>query len=652
MTHNSAITIKELSDAEFEARYDCDRYTATVLSNRMRYIVEHMCTNLLHHAFSLILRDWYDFAATISGPPSMNYPMSTVSNSLVIFAGSMSYAVRNAVEEYGPNDLQPGDVLMVNDPYRAGTHVNDVCFIRPVFHDGEIVTFVALRAHQLDMGGPIPAGFSATKKDVYETGLVIPPTLMYRNDKPVKSAFNMIFDNARYCTLLLPDLNTIHENLLLGERLMHESIERYGVEAWLGAIQYSCDVAAESMSTAIAALPDGVYEGSDLVDADGIDDEFEYEIKVKVTKVGDRIEADFSGTSEQARTSINGGVLDTVTAVGVALKYLIDPSTPFNSGIYRSIDVVLPARTICSAQPPDGAVFLYWEAAQPALLSIFRALEAAVKDNAVAGDYGSLLIHTGHGLLPNGTPWVTAAQCGGEHGAWGATKAGDADSYNSFYMVNSLDPATEAIESDCPIVVLRKEYVPDTAGAGYNRGGATVLRDSMYLTEAHHTSSPVHTKRPSGHGACGGKAGRNGATWLFPSANFDVAERRDLIPVDDPNIYRESVPVSGLIDPENNALNVDTGEYVWFGVNPIWHTKPNDVFRYMTSGGGGWGDPYSREPERVLRDVRDEYMTIAGAAREYGVIVKGDPRKDPEGLVVDEEATRERREELRRATDN
>jgi N-methylhydantoinase B len=643
--------IRDLTDAEFEERYASDRYTATVLSNRMRYIVEHMCTNMLHHAFSMILRDWYDFAATISGPRDTNYSMSTVSNSLVLFSGAMEHAVRNAVEEFGHDKLRPGDVLMVNDPYRAGNHVNDICFIRPVFHDDELVTFVALRAHQLDMGGVVPAGFSAVKKDVYETGLVIPPMLIYRDDEPIQHSFHLIFDNARYCALLLPDLITIYQNLLLGERLMKESIERYGIEAWLGAIRYSCDVPAESMAEKIAAIPDGVYTGGDLIDADGVDDTREYEIKLTITKIGSHMELDFSGTSEQARTSINCGMFDTITSVGVALKYMLDPSTPFNSGAYRNIHVVVPPGTVISATPPDGAVFLYWEASQPVALSVFRALESAVGENAVAGDYGSLSIHNGHGVLADGTPWVTVAQCGGEHGPWGATKDGDADSYNGFYLANNLDPATEAIESELPIVVLRKEYVADTAGKGYNRGGASVLRDSLFLTDAHHTSSPVHTKRSSGTGVRGGGDGRNGAVWMIPADQYDVADRKDLIPLADPEVYRTSTPVSGLLDPETKVSDPVKGEYFWFGNQPLWHTKPRDVFRYVTNGGGGWGSALDREPERVLRDVRDEYITIEAAASEYGVIVVGDPHEDPEGLTVDEEATRARRADLAAAND-
>lgn len=413
MTSNPHVSLKDMDEAQFLAEYGADRFTASVLSSRMRYIVQHMCSDLLNNAFSMILRDWYDFAATISGPREQNYPMGAVSNSLVLFLGTMAEAVRNTIEEYGPAEVREGDVIIANDPYRTGNHVNDICFIRPVFHDGKVVTYITLRAHQLDMGGIVPAGFSATKRNVYENGLVISPSLLYRDDKPIQSSFNLIFDNARMAALLLPDIKTIYQNLLLGERLVKESIEKYGIDAYLGAIRYSCDVSAESMREAITQIPDGVYHAEEGIDCDGIDDTVEYRLKLELRKAGENIEVDLSGTSPQARTSINSGTLDTKTAVGVALKSLIDPRTRFTSGSYRNIDVVIPPGTFVSATPPDGAIFLYWETAMPVLLAIYKALEQALGENAVGGDYGSLSIHNAHGVLDDGTPWVTTAQCGG-----------------------------------------------------------------------------------------------------------------------------------------------------------------------------------------------------------------------------------------------
>ncbi|MDQ2803999.1 MAG: hydantoinase B/oxoprolinase family protein [Pseudomonadota bacterium] len=639
------VALRDLSDSQFADIYSTDRFTASVLSSRMRYIVKHMCTGLLNNAFSLILRDWYDFAATISGPPQMNYPMSTVSDSLVLFLGTMAEAVRNTVEEYGAQNLQPGDVLAVNDPYRTGNHVNDVCFIRPVFHQGKLLAFVTIRAHQLDMGGVVPAGFSGSKRNVYETGLVIPPMLLYRDDKPVRSTFNLIFDNARFCALLLPDIKSLYQNLLLGERLLLESVERYGADALLGAIRYSCDISADAMREAIRTkIPDGVYEAEEKVDADGVDDSIEYDLKLKITKHGEDIEFDLSGTSAQARSSINCGPLDVKTAIGVALKMLIEQDTPYTSGSYRNIDVVIPAGTLCSATPPDGPIFLYWESSIPVMFAVYRALERVLGRDAVGGDYGSLMIHNANGVGPNGVPWVTAAQCGGEHGPWSGTKAGDGDSYTVFYMANNIDPATEAIESDIPVVVLRKEYAIDTAGRGANRGGAAVLKDTLWLSDAEHWSMPTHAKSTSGFGVNGGGDGTAQASWVFPPAVFETVTAEGGLPTG-PAIYRQSIPVGGRLDPESKTLDPN-GTYFYFASTPIWKTRPHTMFRYQTAGGGGWGDPLARDPERVMRDVRDEYISFEGARRDYGVVVIGDPVNDPEGLRIDRDATRQRRTEM------
>ncbi|WP_433503160.1 hydantoinase B/oxoprolinase family protein [Pseudonocardia halophobica] len=633
----TSASLRDLGDAEFHARYAADRFTASVLGNRMRYIVEHMSTGILRNAFSLILRDWYDFNATISGPAEQNYPMPAVGKSLAAFFGTMSEAVRNTVEEFGPGELREGDVLVSNDPYRVGNHVNDVCFIRPVFHDGRVVSYVSIRAHQLDMGGIVPAGFSATKRNVYETGLVIAPTLLYREGRPVRSTFNLILDNARFGPIILPDIKTINQSLALGERLIRESVDRYGVEAFLGAIRYAVDRSAESMASALASLPDGRYSSRESIDADGVDDSVAYEVAVDVTKVGDRLEIDFSGTSPQARTCINAAALDAKCAVVMALKFLVDPTEPYTSGAFRSIDLVIPPGTVVSAVPPDGAVFMYWESTQAIIRGIFRALEQALGERAVGGDYGSLSIHNANGVLPGGIPWVGTAQCGGEHGPWGATRHGDADSYQSFYQVNALDPATEAIESDIPAVLLRKEYVTDSAGAGTHRGGAAVRKDTLYLTDAEHWSNPLSTRTATGIGVHGGRAGSQGAVWLFPPEAADVAGRGVLLSVDDA-VYADAVPVAGVLDPESKTTD-PAGRYFYFCSTPVWHTEPQSVFRYETNGGGGWGDPFARDPQAVCDDVRDEYVSIAGALADYGVVVVGDPERDPEGVRVDVEAT-------------
>jgi N-methylhydantoinase B len=569
-----------------------------------------------------------------------------VSNSLALFLGTMGDAVRNTIEEYGPENVKPGDIIIANDPYRVGNHVNDVCFIRPIFDGDVLISFVTIRAHQLDMGGTVPAGFSATKRNSYENGLAIGPTLLYANDKPIRSTFNFIFDNARFAQLLFPDIKSIYQALLLAERLILESVGRYGVKAYLGAIDYTCDASAEAMSNALLEkIPDGVYEAEEGIDADGIDDTITYRLKLRIAKQGDRVECDLSGTSEQARTCINAAAADVKTAIAVGIKMLIDQTTPFNAGAFRNIDVVVPPGTICSATPPDGAIFLYWESTMPVLQAVYRALSGVLGVEGVGGDYGSLMIHNANGLTPDGTPWATVAECGGEHGPWGATKAGDGDSYTVAQLLNNVDPATEAIEASSPVVVLRKEYAADTAGPGDNRGGAAIRRDTLFLHDAEHWSSPLHTKAPSGVGAYAGGDGTPQACWMFPPEEFDIRETQELLGTG-VEVYAGSRPIGGVLDPQTKYLDAE-GEYFYFASTPIWRTTPRTIFRYQTGGGGGWGDALTRDPERVLRDVRDEYISIEGAYRDYGVVVSGDPKRHPEKLKLDLDATTKRRAELK-----
>ncbi|GAB91246.1 hydantoinase B/oxoprolinase family protein [Gordonia rhizosphera] len=626
--------IRDLSDADFETRYHSDRFTASVIGNRLDYIVEHMSTGFMREAFSPIIRDWYDFACTITGPPEDDYPMAVVSNSLMVFLGTMGDAVRNTVAEYGPQNLKPGDVLICNDPYRGGRHVNDVAFIRPVFHEDRLVSFVTMCAHQLDMGGTVPGGFSATKTNVYENGLVLPPMLLWSGDEPVRSTFSLIFDNTRWGGMLLPDFKSILGQLKLGERLVLGNIDRYGLDAYLGTLTYACDSSAEKMGDAIETIPDGDYHGSALIDADGLDDSIEYRVQVELRKRGRDIEIDLGGTSPQARTCINCGVLDAKTSVGVALTMLLDPSVPFTSGTWRSIDLLTPPGTIVSSLPPDGGIMMFWESSGAVVSAIFDALNPVLGSRGVGGDYGSTNTHNASGVTDAGIPWTSATQCGGEHGPWGATADGDGDSYTVLFTLNNLDPATETIEHDSPVVILRKEHAIDTGGAGRHRGGAANLKDTLWLTAAEQYLSPFRTKEPSGVGANGGQAGPNGAMWLFPPQAESVTMRAT-----DDAAYHDSVPVAGVLHPDTKCVDPEHGKYHYFASQRVWRTEPRTLLRCLTNGGGGWGDPRTRDPQAVLRDVRNEYVSIEAAARDYGVVVVGDPRRKPEELRIDTEAT-------------
>jgi len=182
--------IRDLTNEQFEELYSTDRFTATVLANNLRYAVQHVATGLLYRAFSPIIALAMDFAGAICGPPEQGYQMVAVTNGLTVFLGTIQDGVRIAVEEYGVDRLEPGDLLICNDPTRMGNHPNDMCFIRPVFHEGRIVSFMVMRAHLSDIGGVTPGGFTATKRNSYENGLVLSPRLMFHREEPVRETMS------------------------------------------------------------------------------------------------------------------------------------------------------------------------------------------------------------------------------------------------------------------------------------------------------------------------------------------------------------------------------------------------------------------------------------------------------------------------------
>ena len=628
----SDVPLRELDDASFRQRYGCGRFDAAVLGNRFTYLLDHVSERLLACAFSPVLKDFYDFAATITGPGEIGYPTPVVSKSQLAFTGTMTESIRNTIEEFGPERLEPGDVIIANDPYRTGTHVNDMLFIRPVFHGGRLCGFINLKVHQLDMGGSVPGGFSAHKFSVYENGLVLSPRALMKAGKPVRENWTLIFDNARFGQLLRLDMMTIIACLDLGESLLSDSLRRYSVDAVLGAMRYVVDRDAERIADAIGALPDGEWHGEALLDCDAMDAGEEYPIRCAIRKHGRRIEVDLSGTARQARGAINGTYLDAKTTVGVALKYLLDPGGQFTSGCYRPIDILIPDGAVLSALPPDGVVFAYGEPTNALLTAIFAALATPLKERAIGGDIGGPNLHSAVGRRADGSPWVSIV-AGGQHGPWGGTDAGDADSYCSFYQVNGMDTPIEAHEAEIPVVFLRRDYVTDSAGPGFNRGGAAVCKDTYWLDDVDHHMFTLRFKRSTGIGVNGGHDGPTGGVWIWPPRSGEKPQLRGV----DQGAYAASIGVAGRLDPQTKAP-APQAPWVYFG-REHWHTTAGATLRHLNNAGGGWGEPLSRPPQRVLEDVRDGYVSIAGAARDYGVVIHGDPDHDPEGLQLDLAAT-------------
>lgn len=630
--------LRDLTDAEFQDSYGCDRFTASVLASRFRYAMEHVCTQLIQYAFSPVIREATDVSAALTGPPSLDFAMPAVAQTIPVFFGSIPDAVRITLTEYGIDELAPGDVVVVNDPYRVGTHVNDVCFIRPVFHAGALIGAVTIRAHMLDWGGRAMGGFEVTKANSFEDGLMLPPMLLYSAGKPVRSTFSLIMDNTRFGPIVMPDIQTINTSLRLGERLLLETVERYGVQAYMGGIRYACDASAETMRTALERLPDGVYEGEEWLDGDGLSGDSESVVKVRVTKRGGRAEFDLSGTSPATGSAINCSWADAKTAVSIALKYLIDPKSPYTSGALRDVDLLVPPGSLVNPQPPHCCMF-YWEPVLAIINAVLRALNPALGQDALAPDSWGGYIHIANGQRADGTPWFSSAgPIVTPAGPWGATRHGDADSSQLMVILNLMDGGVEQAEVDNPVVVLRHDYLPDTAGPGRYRSGAASVADSLWLAAGEHRVSAFHVRRPPGGGGVnGGGAGALAGAWLWDPATSAVAAKPAFLPLGLTGpMYGEAAPLMGVLDPASKELDA-AGEY-HVTLGPV-QASAGTVIRFVSNGAGGWGRAHDRDPELVLRDVRDGYISQEGAARDYGVVVVGDPDSDPEGLTVQVQET-------------
>ncbi len=630
--------LRDLSEAGFAERYAGDRFTAALLVNRFSYVISHMTTKLQTNAFSPMIRDMSDFSVALCGPAETGWAMAAVSPHNAILFGPVPDSVRVTMEEYGWERLRSGDVIIVNDPYRVGNHVNDVSFMYPVFHRGRMVGVFNITAHQLDFGGRTEGGFDITNRSLMHDGLVLPPMLLFREGKPEAATFALIGANTRLPHLILPDLTVIAAAFAFGAELLNETIDKYDLDAVLGAIRYVCDISSEALKRALGKVPDGVYESEQVLDGDGLDNSPEYVVHLRINKQGGRIEFDFSGSSVASRSAINCSWADVKGAIVLALRFSLDPQMPYSSGLQRDVDIILPPGSIVHAKPP-AATMIAFELTTAIIRAIMDALNPVLGEDALAPDAWSVAIHSPSGVKANGEPWIChAAVPKFPLNPWGGTRAGDGDTNQMYAFNNYAETGIEPAEAEYPVVVLRRESVPDTAGAGYNRGGAAGIADTWWPHAGDHFGFQTHIRKPT-PGVRGGQPGRLGAVWLFEPREDGVMFLPLTLKGD---FYARGVALSGLVDPITNEVHPEGR----FAYRPMARpAAAGAIARLVGNGAGGWGDPFTREPERVLRDVRDEYITIEGAARDYGVVVTGDPARAPEGLKIDQVATERLRSE-------
>ncbi|MEV6895583.1 hydantoinase B/oxoprolinase family protein [Kribbella sp. NPDC051137] len=613
---------------------DTDGAAVDVELDILRYglieVAREMLDSLMRSAFSPICRDILDCTVVIHMRTEEGWEVAALWEGCMQHAFVAPHIANFVMDDWDVDQMQPGDVIFTNDPWRGSLHQADVNLFRPVFVDGRVEFLVQSTSHLVDLGGPIPGGFSNGAQTHFEEQLKLPPTLLYANDVPVRPTFNFLLENNRVPQLVLGDLRALHGCLVVGERQLQDLIARGGLDKVRAAARYAIDATEASMRRGIASIPDGDYTAEDFLDEDGVtSDPIPVNVTVKVR--GDSMEIDFSGSGRQPLGNCGTAWCEAGRCIE-AVKLMVDPTTPVNSGTLRPIDVLLPAGSVVQVLPPSSCSS-HADIGPRAINVVTQALSQAVEET-FAPDTGTAL-YVGFGGIDTrpgheGTPWGAYGLAGG---GWGGTWKEDGISFCVVPIGNCRTSVQEHVEIESPLVVVQHEIVIDTAGAGKFRGGL----GSVYsiLAESDTIVTVVADRlRRGAPGSNGGGAGTSAYGWYI--SDFDLARHGD--PLD----LRGAEPLFGMFDadgrPDPNDGEFGRGARYQTGKFSGLYLKAGDGLRFIIGGGGGWGDPLTRDPERVIADVRNGLVSPETAELAYGVVLTDG--------ALDRKATGDRRAEL------
>ncbi|MFG2056804.1 hydantoinase B/oxoprolinase family protein [Micromonospora sp. NPDC048930] len=570
---------------------DVDPITAEIIRAGFVSITEEMKTNLMRTAYNLIIYEAQDF--TVGLFDAAGDPIS-IGLGLPMFMGGLSDAIKAKLAFYGPDGMRPGDVLLTNDAYIVGSHLNHMIFTLPIFHDGELVAFASSMAHWIDVGGVL----GGTTTDIYAEGLQVPILKIFKEGVQDDELTRLIATNVRFADLAMGDLRAQIAAIRTGETRVRAMLARYGVAAVKASIADLFRRSEELARRAVARIPDGEYAAEAYMDDDGVNPGRRVPVRVRVLVRGDTFTVDLSGMSPQVAGYFNSGATAGRSAAQVAFKCLTSPREfPINEGSLRPLEVILPPGTVVSATKP--AAMRWWMTYPMTLVDcVFRAMAEVLPDACVAGHHAELgMTHT-YGVDQR-TGRFFQFVGGPQGGGWGATSR--ADGQNATICVNDGDThnaPVEVLEVKYPMVTV-DEYAlrQDSGGPGRHRGGlGTRLR--VRLRTPAHLDTWIERTVCAPWGLAGGGDAAPNRVWV---------ERAD-----------------------GETVRFDNGKVTAFAL------AAEDSHVVELGGGGGFGSPYRRPVEEVLADVRAGYVSVAAARSAYGVAVVDD---GDGGVTVDRVAT-------------
>src|SRR5215470_16642980 len=545
-----------------------DPVTLEVIRNALPAIANEMVADLQRTSYNMMIYEVRDYCTALLNTKGelISQNVGGVSH----FVADLGVLVTDGMARYGAEGFRPGDVIITNHQAVAGQHLNNVVIYTPYFYKGELLMFMMVRAHWIDVGGQ-STGFGAGPQvaDPWLEGLQLDQLKIYREGELDETLYRVIKDNIRFPESSLGDMKSQMAACRLASRRLDELFDKYGHDTILAAIRKIFDETEQKCRNVVAQLPDGVYEADAAMDDDGVLKGEPVPIRVKVTVRKGEMTIDLSGCSAERKAGINSR---TLAGARVAYKALTGPLDPVNEGSFRALDVIIPEGNIMMAKFP--APMAGWSAIVPTVVdAIVAALAQAMPDRVPAGHHGLLggaVVF--FGLHPKtGRRFIVQSL---EGGGWGGRPYEDGESGTvSVCQGDVRNGSIEGIELKCPVLVESRGLRPDSGGAGKYRGGLGIDMQVKNLVDGKwNFEMPRRSKRPP-WGIEGGTPGEPGGYLL----------KR----------------------PGERAFTMMGGSHIPVAIGA------EAIVR--TGGGGGWGDPFDRPPEVVAHDVAEGFISAKAA---------------------------------------
>jgi N-methylhydantoinase B len=562
-----------------DTKVTLDPVTLEVIRNALPAISNEMAVDLQRTSYNMIIYEVRDFCTALVSPTGelVSQNVGGVSH----FIADLGVVITDGVKRYGIDGFKPGDVIVTNHQAVAGQHLNNVVVYMPYFHKGELIMFAMVRAHWIDVGGT-STGFGAglSVGDPWLEGLQMDQLKIYDAGELDETLYRVIRDNIRYPESSIGDLKSQMASCRLAIKRLDELFNRYGRDTVVASIDRIFDQTEEKCRNVIARIPDGVYEAESWLDDDGMVKGERVRLHAKVTVSSGKMTMDLSGCSGERRSSINSR---TLAAPRIAYKALTAPLDDVNEGSFRALECIIPEGNVMMARYP--APMASWSIILPMVVdTILAALAKAMPDIVPAAHFG-LMGSNGvfFGIHPENKRRFVINASGG--GGWGGRPFEDGESASCTVCQGDVRNASiEALEMKAPVLIYGRELRPDSGGPGKYRGG---LGSTMRIKNF--SEGRWNLERPRRQGCLpwgleGGKPGDAGVKLMLHKGE---SELRD-------------VDVSRHLVPAETEVVINAGS------------------------GGGWGDPFEREAERVRWDVIEGLVSREAAHRDYGVVIRDD----------------------------